>query len=1051
MSSGISAYTSSQASRFEDYLYQFAMQPTSGSKNGPLLLVHKIVNFQSQLLHSRLDPLRTFLNSSWFGDYVLAQSDKILEYWYFKPTNYKKQKFNQSVVERLQSSNFTRWITLVDIGIVEAFVAGDTTQSSLHAFWLDYVGGAVKRELERGRAPLETQERRTDWIHFSLMKAMVVKSSNAYRLLQGITPTFLETMFSDPTLWPDESNFMRIPLSNILASENHELAFFTSVDSTFSMAFGLPQQVEYDSTIHFKHCSTSHQWAHNTPADFQILLTEINTCRDKSPNARCWRSIEQQLIMWQSRTGEHTFAESWMTVAWYAVQESWRLALLAYLYIAVCDIPSNDPRIQNCVNQILQVAETLKPRGSFKLHASLFIQYLIAGICARTEAQRKKVRDKLLSPNETKLWLLRASDFVPVLDHLWHGVAVDGRSIRCNPYSITAMSGKLTALELVLTFLTMFGPVTKESLAAVYVLFEAVLAYDYAKGKFDKDTVKKVCGVADHLIAMVELYGMECDMKQLATPGGRRAILRVILGPVVEELGLEGLEQIREDAVNAMMLLTFKPLDEVQDKLAVWSKQAIKDGRYQTRVYAWTGLPIELPSEEDDASISTADEAMIATVTKPCPLGLEIIFTFLTMFGPVTEESIAATGVLFDAILGYSEATGKFDKATVKMVPGVSKELCALARLYGIRCEPRILDTPPGARAILREILGSIIEEHSPADLEEVRKDADETIANIMCGSLERVDMIVTAWAAAAREDGRYQARVFAWTGKPIDGYQQFHGTRLPIVTMDEAKLAYGASDSDKTEEFNNSDRDVEVSEISDEGSLCLEIATYNTVVQLVTVQALFAMDILPKQEASFTTMFPTPLDVCLGRSPMRSTALFGAPSGYVSGRMRSTVGSIQDDNRMDDTKELMDASDEEDYHRLVGFHFPDLASPVPTLDSSIGSTPNTDIGSPTFELWMATWHSTEMSSWKAVLQDMSEKEVREKERSAMFESHADAWESEQLSSWWAALQGNTVTEDLPEACTDILDDESGMAPAKNDSNSGTQLLRTIGRLLGFA
>ncbi|QRW20882.1 hypothetical protein RhiXN_05871 [Rhizoctonia solani] len=560
------------------------------------------------------------------------------------------------------------------------------------------------------------------------------------------------------------------------------------------------------------------------------------------------------------------------------------------------------------------------------------------------------------------------------------------------------MSGKLTALELVLTFLTMFGPVTKESLAAVYVLFEAVLAYDYAKGKFDKDTVKKVCGVADHLIAMVELYGMECDMKQLATPGGRRAILRVILGPVVEELGLEGLEQIREDA----------PLDEVQDMLAVWSKQAIKDGRYQTRVYAWTGLPIELPSEEDDASISTADEAIIATVTKPCPLGLEIIFTFLTMFGPVTEESIAATGVLFDAILGYSEATGKFDKATVKMVPGVSKELCALARLYGIRCEPRILDTPPGARAILREILGSIIEEHSPADLEEVRKDADETIANIMCGSLERVDMIVTAWAAAAREDGRYQARVFAWTGKPIDGYQQCHGTGLPIVTMDEAELAYGAIASDKAEEFNNNDSNVE----------------------LVTVQALFAMDILPKQEASFTTMFPTPLDVCLGRSPMRSTDLFGAPSSYVSGRTRSTMRRLSPTCR---------------------FQFPDLASPVPTLDGSIGSTPNTDIGSPTFELWMATWHSTEMSSWKTVLQDMGEKEAREKERSAMFEPHADAWESEQLSSWSAALQGNTVTEDLPEACTDVLDDESGMAPAKNDSNSGTQLLRTIGRLLGFA
>jgi hypothetical protein len=39
------------------------------------------------------------------------------------------------------------------------------------------------------------------------------------------------------------------------------------------------------------------------------------------------------------------------------------------------------------------------------------------------------------------------------------------------------MNGKLTALELVLTFLTMLGPATKESLAAVCVLFEALLSY----------------------------------------------------------------------------------------------------------------------------------------------------------------------------------------------------------------------------------------------------------------------------------------------------------------------------------------------------------------------------------------------------------------------------------------------------------------------------------------------------------------------------------------------------------------------------------------------
>ncbi|KAJ1305330.1 hypothetical protein OPQ81_000347 [Rhizoctonia solani] len=76
------------------------------------------------------------------------------------------------------------------------------------------------------------------------------------------------------------------------------------------------------------------------------------------PAARDWNEIErieQWLLAWQSRSGEHTFAESWMMIAWYAVQESWRLALLVYLYLAVYNASSDDPRIIPHVKQILQV------------------------------------------------------------------------------------------------------------------------------------------------------------------------------------------------------------------------------------------------------------------------------------------------------------------------------------------------------------------------------------------------------------------------------------------------------------------------------------------------------------------------------------------------------------------------------------------------------------------------------------------------------------------------------------------------------------------------
>jgi len=162
---------------------------------------------------------------------------------------------------------------------------------------------------------------------------MVLRNSNIYQTLRNIAPVFLQVVFSDPTLWPRNCNVTYVPLSNILAS-GPELAFFAYMDCTCAMAFGLPQQVEYDTTIYSQPTSTpSHQWAHSTPTYFQLLLADINACRDKSPTARDWRDIEQQLLIWQSRLSEHTFTESWMTIAWYAVQESWRLALLVYLYL----------------------------------------------------------------------------------------------------------------------------------------------------------------------------------------------------------------------------------------------------------------------------------------------------------------------------------------------------------------------------------------------------------------------------------------------------------------------------------------------------------------------------------------------------------------------------------------------------------------------------------------------------------------------------------------------------------------------------------------------
>jgi hypothetical protein len=156
-----------------------------------------------------------------------------------------------------------------------------------------------------------------------------------YTILRNAAPIFLQHVYSLPEIWLGSSDPTTIPLMNIIGSKHHALVAFTLFDCTCAMAFGLPQQVDYDTSIGvFPKDFLPHEWAYSTPTEFHILLAEINACRDKSTGAHDWKEIEYTLVHWESQiVQDNENWESWMVVAWFAVQESWRLALLAYLYL----------------------------------------------------------------------------------------------------------------------------------------------------------------------------------------------------------------------------------------------------------------------------------------------------------------------------------------------------------------------------------------------------------------------------------------------------------------------------------------------------------------------------------------------------------------------------------------------------------------------------------------------------------------------------------------------------------------------------------------------
>ncbi|KAG8697620.1 hypothetical protein FRC11_014960, partial [Ceratobasidium sp. 423] len=276
-----------------------------------------------------------YLNGPQFETYVVSLFNRILEHAYFKPMKNHSEQLQSMIILRLRNSYSGRWFMLLWTKICENIVNRDQSQAQLHIRWMGDLEVAVRTRLIQDPTPREAEYLRGDWLGVSLLKSAFGRNGNAYQVLRSATPAFLQEVYSLPGLWLNTTDPTLIPLLRIIGSGHHALSSFTLTDCICAMIFGLPQQVEYDTSVGpFPKDFLSHEWAHGAPAEFQILLADINACRDKRPGARDWRELEHVLVHWEAQYTQHDGTwESWMVIAWLAVQESWRLTLLIYLYL----------------------------------------------------------------------------------------------------------------------------------------------------------------------------------------------------------------------------------------------------------------------------------------------------------------------------------------------------------------------------------------------------------------------------------------------------------------------------------------------------------------------------------------------------------------------------------------------------------------------------------------------------------------------------------------------------------------------------------------------
>ncbi|KAF8754643.1 hypothetical protein RHS01_05873 [Rhizoctonia solani] len=101
--------------------------------------------------------------------------------------------------------------------------------------------------------------------------------------------------------------------------------------------------------------------------------------------------------------------------------------------IHVKNVNSSDLRVESAVRQIVQLESV--PKGNpQKTH--FLVPCLLAGIAARQEKHRTALRSSVSDQGPLKIntLMLRGPDFVPVLDHLWHGVGSQGNPVTWEDY-----------------------------------------------------------------------------------------------------------------------------------------------------------------------------------------------------------------------------------------------------------------------------------------------------------------------------------------------------------------------------------------------------------------------------------------------------------------------------------------------------------------------------------------------------------------------------------------------------------------------------------------
>ncbi|CAE6401201.1 hypothetical protein ACGC1H_001931 [Rhizoctonia solani] len=368
-------------------------------------------------------------------DYVISHFDRLRSTIYFAPQVRRFENTYTVTVWRLSTCAFARGAMLIDAKIRDSIIErSDYGHSNNFIRWIEEIEQTIYEQLDRPLVPYELRERLIDNLQLFFSKSMIIDATTAYQLFHRLAFKFLQIVNLTSSLCWAGHDSTSVSIAHLLTSPFYQCVNYIFMDIVGATVYGLPQVLAYNTEVDLFHTRLHPaEWVNCLPGEFLVLLAKINIRRDC--RVEDWRDIEQWLVSWEPRPNfDPKELDSWKLVAWRALQEIWRQTLLIYLYLTICGMPTNDARIQSSLRQVFQLIGVIKRENPPIANAHIFVPVLIAGICSRTEKQRRLVRERLGCVTETQFWLFRNPRIVSVLDHLWLGVGAGGAPIRWNDY-----------------------------------------------------------------------------------------------------------------------------------------------------------------------------------------------------------------------------------------------------------------------------------------------------------------------------------------------------------------------------------------------------------------------------------------------------------------------------------------------------------------------------------------------------------------------------------------------------------------------------------------